>query len=92
MSGALLCWDGRRAVGADELRPNKVPVIGPQAPTHNSATGGHFDRHASADRHRPGLACPLPYELRIDTEALSQFGLLAVALVNEFMEFHETGL
>lgn len=70
----LLDRHGRRAVDADQLGPDPVPVGGAQVPAADGAVSDFFDRDA---RGRTGLSIavaipPLPHLAFVDAEALGE--------------------
>lgn len=66
--------DGRRALGADELWPNAVPVVGTHIPTHDRTRSHALDCSATLNRNWPVSSGPLMHRRRRNGQRSRQGG------------------
>lgn len=66
--------DGVWMVSINQLRPDSRPIVRPQIPARDSASGGALDGGAPPDRHWPSARPPLAHESWRNTELCRKIG------------------
>jgi hypothetical protein len=67
----------RRAIGAHQLGPDAVPVVGAQVPAHHSAIGGEFNGAATLKRYGFKATRPLRHHHRAHSDHARDLGCSA---------------